>query len=101
MPYSNIIFTAKKTIAFSVQPNDGLARKCSAKLKLTIHKDYKWSCIEEVTQLLGLKSFLALELVAVFRKTANRVRQQDVSTADYLYVKSLSLIDSDSSAINQ
>lgn len=54
--------------------NDGLVPRCSAKFGKTIRDDYNWNHLDEVNQVLGLKSIFAADPVAVYRQHANRLK---------------------------
>ncbi|CAB1208040.1 lipase family alpha/beta hydrolase [Acinetobacter bouvetii] len=56
--------------------NDGLVSRCSAKFGKTIRDDYNWNHLDEVNQVLGLKSIFAPDPVDVFRQHANRLKLQ-------------------------
>lgn len=56
--------------------NDGLVPRCSAKYGKTIRDNYNWNHLDEVNQLLGLKSVLAADPVDVYRQHANRLKLQ-------------------------
>ena len=54
--------------------NDGLVPRCSAKFGKTIRDDYNWNHLDEVNQVLGLKSIFAADPVSVYRQHANRLK---------------------------
>ena len=56
--------------------NDGLVSRCSAKFGKTIRDNYNWNHLDEVNQVLGLKSLFAPDPVDVYRQHANRLKQQ-------------------------
>lgn len=56
--------------------NDGLVPRCSAKFGKTIRDDYNWNHLDEVNQVLGLKSIFAPDPVSVYRQHANRLKLQ-------------------------
>lgn len=56
--------------------NDGLVSRCSAKFGKTIRDDYNWNHLDEVNQVLGLKSMFAPDPVDVYRQHANRLKLQ-------------------------
>lgn len=56
--------------------NDGLVPRCSAKFGKTIRDDYNWNHLDEVNQVLGMKSLFAPDPVSVYRQHANRLRLQ-------------------------
>ena len=56
--------------------NDGLVSRCSAKFGKTIRDDYNWNHLDEVNQVLGLKSLFAPDPVDVYRQHANRLKLQ-------------------------
>lgn len=60
----------------SGQDNDGLVPRCSAKFGKTIRDNYNWNHLDEVNQVMGLKSFFAPDPVQVYREHANRLKNQ-------------------------
>lgn len=56
--------------------NDGLVSRCSAKFGKTIRDDLNWNHMDEVNQVLGLKSLFAPDPVSIYRQHANRLKQQ-------------------------
>lgn len=56
--------------------NDGLVARCSAKFGKTIRDNYNWNHLDEVNQVLGLKSIFAPDPVDVYRQHANRLKLQ-------------------------
>jgi len=56
--------------------NDGLVSRCSAKFGKTIRDNYNWNHLDEVNQVLGLKSLFAPDPVDVYRQHANRLKLQ-------------------------
>jgi triacylglycerol lipase len=56
--------------------NDGLVSKCSAKFGKTVRDDYNWNHLDEVNQVLGLKSIFAPNPVDIYRQHANRLKLQ-------------------------
>ena len=58
------------------QENDGLVSRCSAKFGKTIRDDLNWNHLDEVNQVLGLKSVFAPDPVSMYRQHANRLKQQ-------------------------
>lgn len=56
--------------------NDGLVSRCSAKFGKTIRDNYNWNHLDEVNQVLGLKSIFAPDPVDVYRQHANRLKLQ-------------------------
>lgn len=56
--------------------NDGLVPRCSAKFGKTIRDDCNWNHLDEVNQVLGLKSIFAPDPVSVYHQHANRLKLQ-------------------------
>ena len=56
--------------------SDGLVPRCSAKFGKTIRDDYNWNHLDEVNQILGLKSIFAPDPVSVYTQHANRLKLQ-------------------------
>lgn len=56
--------------------NDGLVPRCSTKFGKTIRDDFKWNHLDEVNQILGLKSIFAPEPASVYRQHLNRLKLQ-------------------------
>lgn len=56
--------------------NDGLVPRCSAKFGKTIRDNYNWNHLDEVNQVLGLRSVFAPDPVSVYRQHANRLKLQ-------------------------
>ncbi len=56
--------------------NDGLVSRCSAKFGKTIRDDYNWNHLDEVNQVMGIRSIFAADPVSVYRQHANRLKLQ-------------------------
>lgn len=56
--------------------NDGLVPRCSAKFGKSVRDNYNWNHLDEVNQLLGLRSVFSPDPVDVYRQHANRLKLQ-------------------------
>ncbi|MEL1599230.1 triacylglycerol lipase, partial [Acinetobacter baumannii] len=50
--------------------------RCSAKFGKTIRDDYNWNHLDEVNQVMGIRSIFAADPVSVYRQHANRLKIQ-------------------------
>lgn len=55
--------------------NDGLVGACASNLGMVIRNDFYMNHLDEVNQLIGIRSLLDTDPVAVFRTHANRLKQ--------------------------
>lgn len=55
---------------------DGVAGRCSSRFGKVIRDTHKWNHLDEVNQLLGLRSVFSADPVQVYREHANRLKQQ-------------------------
>ncbi|TCM70954.1 triacylglycerol lipase [Acinetobacter calcoaceticus] len=54
--------------------NDGLVARCSAKFGQTIRDDFNWNHLDEVNQIMGLRSLMSPSPVDIYRQHANRLK---------------------------
>lgn len=66
------------TSVLSGKNNDGLVPACSSHLGTVIRDNYVWNHLDEVNQILGLRSIFAQDPVAIFRQHANRLKSQNL-----------------------
>lgn len=64
------------TSVFSGQNNDGLVPACSSHIGTVIRDNYVLNHLDEVNQVLGLRSVFAQDPVSIFRQHANRLKLQ-------------------------
>lgn len=58
--------------------NDGLVGRCSAKFGHSIRDNYNWNHLDEINQILGLRSMQSPNPVAIYRQHANRLKLKGV-----------------------
>lgn len=73
---TDIAMKAGALIANKAGANDGLVPVCSARFGKTIRDDYRWNHLDEVNQVLGLRSVFSADPVDVYRQHANRLKLQ-------------------------
>lgn len=56
--------------------NDGVVERCSARFGKVIRDNHRWNHLDEVNQLLGIRSIFAADPVSVYREHANRLKLQ-------------------------
>lgn len=62
------------SLFFGSEQNDGLVGQCSSHLGSVLRDDYGWNHLDEVNQILGLRSLFASSPVSVIRAHANRLK---------------------------
>jgi len=62
------------SLAFGSEPNDGLVGRCSSHMGHVIRDNYRMNHLDEVNQILGLRSLLETSPKAVYRHHANRLK---------------------------
>ena len=73
---SDYVMQAASLIVSKGGANDGLVPVCSARFGKTIRDDYRWNHLDEVNQILGIRSIFAADPVSVYRQHANRLKLQ-------------------------
>ena len=76
MDASDYVMQASALIVDKEGKNDGLVPVCSARFGKTIRDDYSWNHLDEVNQILGIRSVFSADPVAVYRQHANRLKLQ-------------------------
>lgn len=66
------------TSVLSGKNNDGLVPSCSSHLGTVIRDNYVWNHLDEVNQILGLRSLFSQDPVSIFRQHANRLKGQNL-----------------------
>ena len=72
----DVALTESSLVVDPMGDNDGLVARCSAKFGKTIRDNYAWNHLDEVNQVLGLRSAFATDPVSVYRQHANRLKLQ-------------------------
>ncbi|ACC58669.1 lactonizing lipase [Acinetobacter baumannii UH7807] len=72
----DIALTGSSLVVDPFGDNDGLVSRCSAKFGKTIRDDYNWNHLDEVNQVMGIRSIFAADPVSVYRQHANRLKLQ-------------------------
>jgi len=67
-------FLFASSLFFGFEPNDGLVGRCSSHLGRVIRDDYFWNHLDEVNQIIGLRSLFTANPVSVYRSHANRLK---------------------------
>lgn len=67
-------FLGASSLFFGFEPNDGLVGRCSSHLGDVIRDDYFWNHLDEVNQVLALRSWFAPNPASVYRTHANRLK---------------------------
>ncbi len=62
------------SLFFGWEQNDGLVGRCSSHLGVVLRDDYGWNHLDEVNQILALRSWFASNPVSVLRAHANRLK---------------------------
>lgn len=63
------------SLAFGFEPNDGLVGRCSSHLGSVVRDNYFMNHLDEVNQVLALRSLFETNPVSVFRQHANRLKK--------------------------
>lgn len=67
-------FLGASSLFFGFEDNDGLVGRCSSHLGTVLRDDYYWNHLDEVNQILALRSWFAPNPVSVYRSHANRLK---------------------------
>lgn len=67
-------FLGASSLFFGFSANDGLVGRCSSHLGVVLRDDYFWNHLDEVNQVLALRSWFAPNPVSVYRSHANRLK---------------------------
>ena len=65
---------AAGNLFFHGAANDGLVSRCSSHWGTVIRDNYRWNHLDEVNQLLGIRSWFSADPVEVYRTQANRLK---------------------------
>jgi triacylglycerol lipase len=67
-------FLGASSLFFGFESNDGLVGRCSSHWGKVLRDDYDWNHLDQVNQLLGLRSIFSSSPSAVYRAHANRLK---------------------------
>ena len=67
-------FLGASSLFFGFSSNDGLVGRCSSHLGVVLRDDYFWNHLDEVNQILALRSWFAPNPTSVYRSHANRLK---------------------------
>ena len=67
-------FLGASSLFFGFAANDGLVGRCSSHLGDVIRDDYYWNHLDEVNQILAIRSWFAPNPTSVYRSHANRLK---------------------------
>ena len=69
-------FLGASSLFFGFEQNDGLVGQCSSHLGDVIRDDYFWNHLDQVNQVLALRSWFAPSPASVYRSHANRLKNR-------------------------